>query len=96
MLCALFASSIAYAAPHTVSTTTVNNTVVEPTAIVVTEKNVFGPKFEAPHLVHIVGNWYAGVEGGKDVAYTNTSRGWFGFATVTYDGTLLDFSKKQN
>lgn len=70
------------------------NTIINPTAIVVNEKNVFGPEVKAPKLVHIIGNWYVGVEGGKDVAYTNTSKGWFGYATVTYDGTLLDFTKK--
>lgn len=86
----------AYSKPKTTTyvTNTTVNTQVNPTAIVVTEKNIFGPKFEAPRLVHIAGDWYAGIEGGKDVAYTNTSRGWFGFATVSYLGTLLDLSKK--
>lgn len=72
-----------------------NTTVVNPTAVVVTEKVQAGPMADAPNLVKISDNWYLGFEGGKDEVYTNTSKGWFGYAKVTYTGTLLDFSKKK-
>ena len=75
--------------------TIINNTVVNPTAIVVAEKVQAGPMADAPNLVKIADNWYLGFEGGKDEVYTNTSKGWFGYAKVTYTGTLLDFSKKK-
>lgn len=78
------------------TTTTVNNTVINPTAIVITEKNVLGLVFDAPKLVRVYGDWYTGVEGGKDVAYTNTSRGWFGYAKITYDGTLFTMFKSKD
>ena len=96
MLCVVFITSFAYAAPHhaPVTNTTVNNTVVNPTAIVVTDPNLFGVMADAPKVVHLYGDWYLGAEGGKDVAYTNTSKGWFAYAKVTYEGTLLDFNKK--
>lgn len=81
--------------PPVVNNTYVTNTTVNPTAIVIKEKNVFGPELKANRLVHLFGDWYLGAEGGKDVAYTDTSKGWFAYATVSYEGTLLDFSKKK-
>lgn len=74
------------------STTIINNTVINPTAIVVNEKVQAGPMFDAPYLVKIYPDWYMGFEGGKDEVYTNTSRGWFGYAKVTYTGTLFCIS----
>lgn len=56
--------------------------------------NLFGVKADAPHLVHLVGGWYLGAEGGKDLNYTTASQGWFSYAKVTWEGTLFDFSKK--
>lgn len=78
------------------NTTTINNTVVNPTAIVVDEKIQAGPMFDAPYTVRIFPEWYLGFEGGKDEVYTNTSKGWFGYAKITYTGTLLDFTGKHN
>jgi hypothetical protein len=72
-----------------------NNTVVNPTAVVVNDKNLFGPMVDAPKLVRIYGDWYMGAEGGKDIAYTNTSKGWFAYGKVTYTGTLFTIFKSK-
>ena len=80
------------------TTITNNTTVINPTAVVVNDKNLFGPMVDAPKLVRIYGDWYMGAEGGKDIAYTNMSKGWFAYGKVTYTGTLFTLfgNKKQN
>jgi hypothetical protein len=80
-------------AKTTVTNTTINNTeIINPEVTVITEKVEAGPMADAPYLVKITNNWYLGFEGGKDEVYTNTSKGWFGYAKATYTGTLLCFS----
>lgn len=98
VLCLLFVpgSAWAHGGKSTVTNTTVvNNTVVNPTAIVVTEKVQAGAMVDAPHLVRIYGDWYLGAEGGKDMVYTNTSKGWFGYLKITYEGMVLTLFKSK-
>jgi hypothetical protein len=93
LICCLFISNVSWAK------TTVNNTYVDttinPTAVVVTEKVQAGPELDAPKLVKLTQHLYLGLEGGKDMVYTNTSKGWFGFAKVTWDWTAIDLTKKK-
>lgn len=77
------------------SSTVINNTVVNPTAIVVTEKVQAGVMVDMPHLVRIYGDWYIGAQGGKDMVYTNMSKGWFGYAKISYEGTLWTMFKSK-
>lgn len=95
LACILFISPYAFAMPHqtTTNTTTIINTQVNPTAIVVADKDEFGAMADAPKVVRIFPDWYIGMEGGKALDYTNVSKGWFAYAKVTYDGTLVDFTK---
>lgn len=82
--------------PAQAKETVINNTQINPTAIVVANPNLFGAMADAPKLVRIYGDWYLGAEGGKDLAYTNTSKGWFAYGKVTYNGTVLNlFGKKE-
>jgi hypothetical protein len=71
-----------------------NFTTINSTAVVMKEKNQFGPDIDAPFLVRITRDWYIGFEGGKDLVYTNISKGWYGYAKISYNGTILDFSKR--
>lgn len=59
------------------------------------DPNLFGVKADAPYLGRITDSWYAGVEGGKDLNYTNASQGWFAYAKITYTGTLLNNPKEK-
>ena len=58
-----------------------------------TDPQRYGAKLDAPKLVHLKGHWYIGVEGGKDLNYTNAKEGWFAYGKITYTGTLLNLSK---
>ena len=89
-------SSSAWAHNTTTNTTIVNNTQVNPTAVVVAEKVQAGPMVDAPYLVRVFPDWYIGVEGGKDEVYTNPSKGWFGYVKVTWTRTLLDLSQRKD
>ena len=92
----LLLSSSAWAHNTTTNTTIVNNTQVNPTAVVVAEKVQAGPMVDAPYLVRVFPDWYIGVEGGKDEVYTNPSKGWFGYVKVTWTRTLLDLSQRKD
>ena len=56
--------------------------------------NQAGVKLDAPNLVRLSNNWYAGVEGTKDFANTGFNEGWGVYGKLTYSGTLLDLTKK--
>ena len=63
-----------------------------------------GAKVLAPDVVKLTENVSVGVEIGKDIMvdvlhqdtkdYFEDDYGYFGYLTITYRGTLLDFSKK--
>jgi len=61
-----------------------------------------GAKFTAPSLIEFTENLTMGIEVGKELAYdlfqdsevfTEDDKGYFGFITVTYTGTLFSFKK---
>lgn len=65
-------------------------------------EGVAGAKFDAPNLVRFNDNWTFGVEGGKNLynvlpndasAWVEDDRGYFGYAKITWSGTLLNFKK---
>lgn len=55
--------------------------------------NEYGIKIDAPYLVEMTGEWYLGIEGGKNLYNTASDEGWFGYGKVTFLGTLFSFKK---
>ncbi len=72
--------------------TTINNTVINPTAVVVKEKTQIGAEADLPNLVKLPWGFYLGAEAGKDFAYTDASKGWFVYGKITNYWTALDLS----
>lgn len=50
---------------------------------------VLGAKFDAPNIIRITDNLTVGIEGSKDLIYTNAKEGWTAFGKLTYTGCLL-------
>jgi len=50
---------------------------------------VLGAKFDAPNLIQITDNLTIGIEGSKDLLYTNAKEGWTAYGKLTYHGCLF-------
>jgi len=50
---------------------------------------VLGAKFDAPNIIKITDNLTIGIEGSKDLLYTNAKEGWTAYGKLTYTGCLL-------
>jgi hypothetical protein len=79
---------------HKTEVTNVTNNTTNVTNENTENKNIAGAMFDAPNLVEITQDWHVGLEAYKDFLNTDSEEGYAGFIKLTYNGVLLNLSKK--